>query len=50
MLVDDSKGHSTDVVKECVKSFKSRDETDDNKDCYESIDFHIMGGSITPKA
>ena len=50
VLVDDFKGHSTDVVKEYVKSFKSGDETDDDEDRYELIDFHIMGGGITPKA
>ena len=48
--MDDFKGHSTDIVKEYVKSFKSGDELDDDEDRYELIDFHIMGGGITPKA
>ena len=50
MLVDDFKGHSTDVVKECVKRFKSGDDADDEEDRCELIDFHIMGGGMTPKA
>ena len=47
--MDDFKGHSTDVVKEYVKSFKSGDDSDDEEDRYDLIGFHIMGGSITPK-
>ena len=49
MLVDDFKGHSTDIVKEYVKSFKSGNDSDDKEDWYELIDFLIMSGSITPK-
>ena len=49
-LLDDFKGHSTDVVKNYVKSFKSGDDTNDDEDRYDLIDFHIMGGGITPKS
>ena len=48
--MDDFKGHSTDVAKEYVKSFKTGNDSDDEEDRYELIDFLIMGGGITPKA
>ena len=48
-LVNDFKGHSTDAVKDCVKSFKSGDEDDDGEDRYELVDFQIIGGGIAPK-
>ena len=40
ILLDNFKGHSTDIVKQCVKSFKSGDETDDDEDRYYLIDYH----------
>ena len=49
-LVDDFKGHSTDLAKEHVKSFKSDDDDDDDEDRCDLIDFYIMGGGITPKS
>ena len=50
VLVDDFKGHSMDIAKNYVQSFKSGDENDDEEDRYNLIDFHIMGGGITPKS
>ena len=50
VLADDFKGHSTDIVKDYVNSFKSGDDADDEEDRYELIDFHIMGGGIRPKS
>ena len=50
ILLDNFKGHSTDIVKQCVKSFKSGDKTDDDEDRYYLINYHIMCGGITPKS
>ena len=50
ILVDDFKGHSHKNVKEYVKSFKSVGDDDEYEDGYELVDFHIMGGGITPKS
>ena len=50
ILLDDFKEHSTDVVKNYVKSFKSRDDTDNDEDRYDLINFHIMGSGIIPKS
>ena len=50
VLVDDFKGHSTYIVKDYVKRFKSSDDADDEEDRYELIDFHIMGGGIKSKS
>ena len=50
MLVDDFKGHRTDPVKDCVKSFKSGDWLDYEEDRHGLVDFHTMAGGVTPKA
>ena len=50
VFADDFSGHSTDVVKNCVKSTKIGGDDDDDEDRYELIDFHIMGSGITPKS
>ena len=50
VFADDFSGHSTDVVKNCVKSTKIGGDDDDDEDRYELIDFHIVGSGITPKS
>ena len=50
MLVDIFKGYSTDIVKEYVKSFESGEDTDNKEDCYNLIDFYVIGRGATPKA
>ena len=47
MLVHNFKGHSTDIVKECAKIFKSGDETDDNEDYCKLINFSHRWGYKT---
>ena len=37
-------------MKDHAKSFKSGDDDDDDEDRHDLIDFHIMGGGITPKS
>ena len=50
VLVDDLKGHSIDLVKDHVKSFKCGDCLDDEEDRHGLVYFHTMAGEITPKA
>ena len=50
MLVDNFKGHSTNIVKEHAKSFKSGNNSDDEEDRCKLINFLIIDRSITPKA
>ena len=50
VLLDNFKGHSTDIVKNYIKSFKSGDDTDNDEDRYNLIDFHIIGSRITSKS
>ena len=49
VLVDDFNGHSIDVVKDYVKSFKSGHWLDDEEDRHGLVDVHTMAGGITPK-
>ena len=50
VLVDDFKGHRTDLAKGYVKSFKSGDCIDDEEDWHGLVNFHTMAGGITPKS
>ena len=50
LLFDDFKSHSTNEVKECVKSHKSGACDDNDEDRHDLVDVHMLSGGITPKA
>ena len=50
VLVDDFKGHSTEIIKDCVKSAKSGDEHDDDECCCELVYFYIVGCGTIPQS
>ena len=50
LLLDDFKSHSTNEVKERVKSHKSSSCDDDDKDRHDLVDVHMLSDGTTPKA
>ena len=50
LLFDDFKSHSTNEVKEYVKSHKSGTCDDNDEDRHDLVDVHMLSGGITPKS